>query len=333
MPFRIVRDNIVHMSTDAIVNAANSGLRMGGGVCGSIFDVAGADDMQRACAAIGGCDVGRAVITPGFALPAKYVIHAVGPVWRGGDAGEEAQLRSCYQSSLALALERGLASVAFPLISSGIYGYPRDKALAVAVSAIGEFLLKHDMLVYLVVYDRASYQLSGMLFSSVESYIDEHYVDERTRYAHLRRNLDEDFAEALTCEMPSATPPLMGAVTDSLKKRVSHLDDTFSQAVLGYIDRSGEKDSDVYKRANLDRKLFSKLRGDRNYQPSKQTALSLAIALRLGMDDTRDLLKRAGYALSPSRRSDVIVSYFIDNGKYDIFELNEVLFAFDEPCL
>jgi O-acetyl-ADP-ribose deacetylase (regulator of RNase III) len=344
MPFQIVRDNIVHMKTDAIVNAANANLTAGGGVCGSIFDAAGYEALQRECNAIGRCDVGCAVITKGYKLPAKHIIHAVGPIYMGGNHNEEMLLRSCYLSSLNLAKEHSIASIAFPLISSGIYGYPKDQALQVAISAIGEFLLHHDMMVYLVVYDRDAYRLSEKLFTSIQSYIDDHYVSGRENLEHLRRLPDripskfgdgykDGFAGA---PAPMAAPaPMKASIfpSVSLQNALQYVTDTFSLSVLKWIDRKGFKDVDVYKKANLDRKLFSKLRGNKNYTPSKQTAIALAIALELNLDETKDLLTRAGYALSPCSRFDLIVSYFIRKGNYNIFEINQALFAFDEDLL
>ncbi len=341
MPLLIVRDNIVHMHTDAIVNAANTGLKAGGGVCGSIFDAAGFEELAKDCARIGFCEVGKAVLTPGHRLPAKYVIHAVGPVWQGGNHGEEELLRSCYASALELAKARGLASIAFPLISSGIYGYPKDQALQIAVSQIGSFLLQNDMTVYLVVYDRTSFQLSEKLFSAIQSYIDDNYVHERRNLRHLQApaareappppaalQAGEEISPAL-----EAPRPLFSEIPFSLQNALKRTTDTFSQAVLHIIDRKGFRDVDVYKRANLDRKLFSKLRGNKGYTPSKQTAVALAIALELELNETGDLLARAGYALSPCNRSDLIVSYYIRKGNYNIFEINQALFAFDEAAL
>ena len=357
MPFQIVRDNIVHMHTDAIVNAANVHLQAGGGVCGAIFDAAGHDPLQKACDAIGHCDAGDAVITPGFRLPAKYIIHAVGPIWRGGGQNEEALLRACYTKALNLAREHGLASIAFPLISSGIYGYPKDQALQLAISAIGAFLLNDDMSVYLVVYDQAAYQLSGKLFASIQSYIDDHYVHSREEPRRLRRHEARMHGDAAAQEdrasetnlrgepppMPMAAPSVRAEeykkpdflfrASSSLQSVLKKVPETFSESVLMWIDRKHFEDVSVYKKANLDRKLFSKLRSNRFYAPSKQTAIALCVALELTLEESRDLLARAGYALSPCNRFDLIVSYFISKGNYNIFEINQALFAFDEQLL
>ncbi len=334
MPLLFIRDNIVHMKTDAIVNAANSGLQPGGGVCGSVFDRAGFADMEKACRKIGGCPVGSAVITPGFALPAKYVIHAVGPIWQGGDHNEEALLRSCYIQSLKLAKKRRLKSIAFPLISSGIFGYPKDEALRVAVSAISEFLLKNDMTVYIVVYDERSFCLSEKLVQRVESYIDNRYIEERSAYRHLQPGILSKAAAARLCPMVQADAcPTKESSKRSLSELLAQTEETFSQFLLRLIDERGKKDSDVYNRANLDRRLFSKIRSNKNYKPSKQTVLALCVALELSLDETKDLLGKAGLALTHSSKFDIILEYFISEESYDIFEINEVLFQFDQPLL
>jgi O-acetyl-ADP-ribose deacetylase (regulator of RNase III) len=337
MPLEIVRNDITMMHVDAIVNAANSRLQQGGGVCGAIFAAAGADKLQAECDHIGHCAVGSAVITNGYELPAKHVIHAVGPVWQGGTQNEETLLSSCYTNSLNLALDRGLNSIAFPLISSGIFGYPKSEALRVAISAIGSFLLKHEMMVYLVVFDKAAYTLSERLFESIEAYIDDNYVEKHTsrrRYyseiIHQIREISSTDAEDLFEKekmIPSA------AVPRNLDDVINHVSETFTEMLLRLIDKSGKTDPEVYKRANLDRKLFSKIRSNLKYKPSKNTALALAVALELNLDQTADLLRRAGYALSPSSRFDLIVEYFISEGNYNIFEINEALFAFDESLL
>ena len=342
MPFQIVRNNIVNMPVDAIVNAANSGLLMGGGVCGAIFNAAGAIRMQAACIPLAPCPTGSAVITPGFKLRAKHVIHAVGPVWHGGKRNEEALLRSAYTRSLELAVENALHSIAFPLISSGIYGYPKDQALKVALSAIQNFLLTHDDLdVYLVVFDSKAFTLSSKLSANVQSYIDEHYVRAVEASDSRRMRQHEEF-EAFSAPRPCSAPAparsndlYFERAVRSLDELLSHRhEETFSEMLLRLVDEKGfAKDSIVYKRANIERSVFSKLRSNKDYTPSKSTAVALCIALELNMDQTRDLLSRAGYALSPSSLSDVIISYFIENSQYDIFEINAVLFQYDQTPL
>lgn len=334
MPLLFVRDNIVHMKTDAIVNAADSSLRPGGGVCGSIFDRAGYDKMEKACQKIGGCAVGNAVMTPGFALPAKYVIHAVGPVWQGGSQNEEALLRACYIKSLNLAKKHWLKSIAFPLISSGSCGYPKEEALQIAVSAISSFLLKYEMTVYLVVYDEDSFCLSKKLAQRVERFIDDRYVQVRSSYPHLQPLGIPGVAAYSICPAPRKEDSAPKAIP---RRRLSDLlaqtEETFSQCLLRLIDERGKKDSEVYNRANLDRRLFSKIRSNKNYKPSKQTVLALCVALELSLDETKDLLEKAGFALTHTSKFDIILEYFISEGSYDIFEINAILFQFDQPLL
>ena len=335
MPLIIVRNDITKMSVDAIVNAAKESLLGGGGVDGCIHRAAG-PELLAECRTLGGCKTGDAKITKAYRLPCQYVIHTVGPVWNGGSRGEREQLVSCYHTSLALAKEHQCETVAFPLISSGIFGYPKDQALRVAVDTIGEFLLHNDMTVYLVIFDRKAYQISGKLFADIAEYIDDHYVDAHTdslRERLRRMNAPESRTEAI-CESAMPTTLMMAPrAAGGLDDLLAHLDAGFSESLLKLIDRSGKKDAEVYKKANVDRKLFSKIRNNPDYKPSKSTAIAFAIALELDLDETRDLIARAGYALSASSKFDVIIEYFIGQKKYDIFEINEALFAFDQSLL
>ena len=333
MPFTIVRQDITTMNVDAIVNAANTELQMGGGVCGAIFRAAGARELQAACDRVAPIETGGAAITPGFGLPAKYVIHAAGPVYSHWQKTKSRELlHSAYIESLRLASENGCKSIAFPLISSGIYGYPRDEALEVARSSIEEFLRDHDIEVYLAVFDKASFQISKALLGDVESYIDQHYVD--AHRIDRRRLLDvENAALGKAFSPPVAAAAPMAMPAQGLDDLIENLDEPFSDTLLKLIDKKGKTDVEVYKRANMDRKLFSKIRTGKGYTPKKPTILALAIALELSLNETDDLLERAGYALSHASKFDVIVEYFIVNGKYDIFEINEVLFAYDQPLL
>ncbi len=355
MPFEIVRSDITTMHTDAIVNAANTALQQGGGVCGAIFKAAGESELQRACNAIGRIQTGQAVITPGFGLKAKYIVHTAGPVWRGGGEGEEEQLKSCYRNSLLLAKENGCNSIAFPLISSGIYGYPKEQALRVAADTIREFLDaqspddENDMTVYLCVFDKAAFSLSEALFQSVRSYIDDEYAQ---AHSSLARRLLQVETEALSAErqeelesasafgkrfaMPApaaAFAPTQAPKAKGLDDLIGRLDESFSTSLLRLIDIKGRTDAQVYKRANIDRRLFSKIRCDSSYMPSKRTALALCVALELSVEETKDLLSRAGYTLSKSQKLDVIVEYFLREEMYDIFAINEALFYFDQPLL
>ncbi len=335
MPLEIIRNDITKVHTDAIVNAANPELSGGGGVDEAIHRAAG-PELLAECQKLGGCGIGEARITKGYKLPAKYVIHTVGPVWRGGSGNEEQLLAGCYKSALELAKDYKLESVAFPLISSGTFVYPKDKALKTAISVIGDFLLGNDMTVYLVVYDKTAFALSEKLFFSISQYIDDRYTDEHRycRYNRIENSLNVEqyprneqirytVEESIAFEKPSR----------SLDEVIQHLDESFSQMLLRLIDEKGMTDAETYKRANIDRKLFSKIRNDINYRPGKSTAIAFAIALRLNLDETRDLLLKAGFALSGSSKFDIIIQYFLEEGNYNIFEINEALFAFDQNLL
>lgn len=327
MPLIIVRNDITKMKVDAIVNAANETLLGGGGVDGCIHRAAGPELLQE-CRTLGGCRTGEAKITGAYCLPCRYIIHTVGPVWDGGKYGEREKLASCYRTSLALAKEHGCEAVAFPLISSGIFGYPKDQALRVAVDAISEFLAENDMTVYIVIFDRAAYQIGNKLFADIAAYIDDHYVDAHTdsRRERMRRMGVVESRMLTACE----DAPMAAS---GLDEALAHLDTGFSETLLKLIDRSGKKDTEVYKKANVDRKLFSKIRNNPDYKPSKPTAVAFAIALELSLPETRDLIARAGYALSSSSKFDVIIEYFIMQRDYDIFKINEALFAFDQSLL
>lgn len=324
MPIQIVRNDITLMAADAIVNAANTSLLGGGGVDGCIHRAAG-PELLAECRTLGGCPTGSAKVTKGYRLPCKYVIHTVGPVWQGGGHGEQELLESCYRTSLALALEKGCETVAFPLISAGVYRYPKDQALQVAMETIGKFLLEHEMTVYIVIFDKASFQLGETLFADIAAYIDDHYVEEHT---DLPSRSDRRYWDSLpqAAAMPMAAPR-------TLDELVDHLDESFSQMLLRKIDEKGLTDAQCYKRANIDRKLFSKIRSDKLYRPSKPTVLAFAIALELPMEEVHQLLRTAGFALSRSNKFDVIVEYFLSQGQYDVLAINEALFAFDQSLL
>ena len=327
MPLIIVRNDITKMKVDAIVNAANETLLGGGGVDGCIHRAAG-PELLAECRTLGGCKTGDAKITGAYRLPCRYIIHTVGPVWNGGKYGEREQLASCYRTSLALAKERGCETVAFPLISSGIFGYPKDQALRVAVDTISEFLAENDMTVYIVIFDRTAYQIGNKLFADIAAYIDDHYVDAHTD-SHRERMRRMGVVESRMLTAYEDAPMAVGRLDEAL----AHLDTGFSETLLKLIDRSGKKDAEVYKKANVDRKLFSKIRNNPDYKPSKPTAVAFAIALELNLRETRDLIARAGYVLSPSSKFDVIIEYFIMQRDYDIFKINEALFAFDRSLL
>ena len=325
MPFEIIRNDITNVKVDAIVNAANTALQMGGGVCGAIFRAAGAQQLQQACDQIGSCQTGDAVITPAFQLQAKYIIHTVGPVWKGGNKNEKQLLANCYRKSLQLAKENGCESIAFPLISAGIYGYPKREALTIATNEIQAFLKQYDMHIILVVFEKEAVQLSNERYSDIRAYIDDYYVAEQPvrSLIQIEERLFGPFEEVEE-KLESVR---------SLDHIMDYLEETFSERLFRLIDERGLKDSEVYKRANIDRRLFSKIRSNKDYMPQKKTAIALAISLELTIDDTLDLLKTAGYTLSSSHKFDMIIKYFIEHQIYNIFEINEALFAFEQPLL
>lgn len=345
MPIQIIRNDITKIQCDAIVNAANSSLLGGGGVDGAIHKAAG-KGLLIECMKLGGCKVGQAKLTGAHKLPARFIIHTVGPKWKDGKNGEKELLESCYRESLRLAFENKCESIAFPLISSGVYGYPKDQALRVAVDVISGFLIEHDMLVYIVVFDKSAFQISEKLFTDIASYIDDKYVDTHFEFNRTRRCdsgestllgetqilSDEFFEECDTAQLapqPSMAMPKMQSLDDVL----GQIDESFSEMLLRKIDEKGMKDSECYKKANIDRKLFSKIRSDTHYKPSKATAIAFSIALELSLEETKDMLMKAGFALSHSNKFDIIIEYFITNENYNIFEINEALFAFDQSLL
>lgn len=346
MPFEIVRNDITKMRVDAIVNTANPRPVIGLGTDSQIHEKAG-PDLLVARQKIGSIDVGCAAITPAFNLHAQYVIHTVGPVWDGGSYGEEKLLRSCYDNSLKLALEHNCHSIAFPLISTGNYGFPKDKALQIAVAAFSAFLMEHEMQIYLVVFNRQAFKLSEKLFHRVASYIDQNYVDEReqelyrieakeARRSRRRRYADIDrmeVCEAASVYEDNSIPAPTASKAMSLEDALKAADISFSEALLQLIDKSGKKDSLIYKKANISKQHFSKIKNNPHYQPTKSTAFALAIALELDLDQTKELISKAGYAITNSSKQDLIVKYFIEQKQYDIMEINIALYDFDQSLL
>ena len=359
MPFSIVRNDITKMQVDAIVNAGKRTLLGGGGVDGAIHKAAG-KGLLAECKTLGGCEVGEAKVTGAYELPCKYVIHTVGPVWKGGMQCEKELLRACYINSLNLAKTLGCKSVAFPLISSGTFRFPKSVALKIATDAMTEFLRENEMNIVLVLFDEESFR-EGKRFFEVTEYINDRYC----RLGSLERQRNEDFPRffpqaapiqykeeykssafgtAVESEDSSAPSDLIKAfpsgvplpchmLTSDLSSKLSNLDESFSQMLLRKIDECGMTDVQCYKKANIDRKLFSKIRSDIHYKPKKATALAFAIALELSLDETSELLEKAGFALSHSSKFDIIIEYFIENRNYNIFEINETLYAFDQSLL
>lgn len=344
MPLQIIRNDITKVECDAIVNAANSTLLGGGGVDGAIHKAAGRGLLLE-CMKLGGCRVGEAKVTKGYNLPCKYVIHTVGPKWKGGSNNERELLESCYKNSLELAKKNNCESVAFPLISSGVYGYPMNEAFKVAVDTVAEFLMHNDMLVYIVVYNKNALATGSKLFTDIAQYIDDNYVAEHSPYDSRRINnacesmplpqtqflSNEEKCYACNEDIAMSTP--VPEDTADLSDIVIKLDESFSQMLLRKIDEKGMTDSECYKKANIDRKLFSKIRSNPDYKPSKPTVIAFCIALELSLAETNEMLLKAGFALSHSNKFDVIIEYFIKRENYNIFEINEALFAFDQSLL
>ena len=316
MPIKILRQDITKIKCDAIVDPTDVHYSHGGGVDAAIHTAAGVE-LYHACMEQGTLEVGNAVITPAYSLPCKYVIHTVGPWWEGGDQGEEVLLRSCYRRSLDIGVANKCKSIAFPLIASGTFGFPKDKVLKIAVDEISTFLFDNELLVYIVVYDKTSYSISEKLFSDVTSFIEDTYEEEGRLFKSARR---------ARCDC--ASYPM-----ESLDDMLNQIDESFSQMLLRKIDERGMTDTECYKKANVDRKLFSKIRSNVNYKPSKTTVIAFAIALELSLDETEDMLRKAGFALSHSNKFDIIIEYFISHANYNIYEINEVLYQFDQSTL
>ena len=333
MPFLMIRNDITKVAADAIVNPANRNLLQGSGTSRAIYQAAGEQELTAACEAIGHSEPGRAVCTPAFGLPAKYIFHAVCPAWHGGFFGEAKQLAGAYHSALELAAEYHCESVAFPLLSSGNYGYPKEQAFRIAVDTITQYVMEHDLTVYLVLYDRHSLAVSRKLFASVEEYIDDHYVaqnDESYEFDR-RRRLEEDAALPMMGAVPAPAAAPMAA--RSLEHLMDNLDERFTTRLLRLIDERGLKDSTVYKQANISRQHFSKIQCNRDYNPKKKTVLAFAVGLHLSEDETIDLLQSAGYAFSDGSKRDWIVRYCLEHKIYNINQVNTLLFEYDQEQL
>jgi len=356
MPFNIIRNDITKVRADAIVNTANPKPVIGRGTDSAIYAAAGREQLLAARREIGAIESGQAVSTEAFNLKAKYIIHTVGPVWIDGSHGERDILRSCYANSLALAAELKCKSIAFPVIASGVYGFPKDEALNIALSEIGKFLLTHEMKVTMVVFDRRAVELSRELVGGIEEYIDEHAAQElraaeygASYLEHRRQRLeelthledsaiveaeetaDEDSGALYSSSLPAS--PFPDVSNKTLDEAVESAGKSFQEKLFELIDASGMDDVTVYKKANIDRKVFSSIRCKPDYKPKKKTAVAFAIALQLDFPTMQDLLTRAGIALSPNDPFDLIIGYFVTHGIYDIYEINAALFHYGQPIL
>lgn len=366
MPFKIVRNDLTKMQVDVVVNTANAKPRYGNGIDFAIYQAAGEEQLLEARKKIGKMEEGEAAITSGFNLPAKYIIHAVSPLYRDGKSGEEDKLRACYQNSFRLALEKGCKSIAFPLIATGQFGYPKEEGMEIAVNEINHFLLYHEMMVFLVVFDEKSTNLAKRLQSELDAYINEHYVEEKVQqeYKTLRFSKEEnknalkdhspctewkvleeidensfDFEEFGECDFDfnESDEYCFGfddlELDDSrLKERLTHISDTFQEYLFYLIKLKGITNPEVYTNALITKQTFSKIKKNPNYHPDKATALRLCIGARLSLDETKDLLARAGYALSPCDKMDIIFTFYIENKIYDMYALDISLEKYGLPC-
>lgn len=351
MPFQIIRNDITKVKADVIVNTANPHPVIGSGTDSAIYRAAGEEKLLAERKKIGDIAPGKVAVTPAFNLSAKHIIHTVGPAWVDGNHGERETLRACYDNSLSLAAELNAESIAFPLIATGVYGFPKDEALNIALAEIGKFLLTHDMKVILVVFDKKAFELSGQLVGQIDEYIDEHGIGliRESEYGgsdiqRRRRRMEEERMLQSICladaepdyeEEAALAPsaPFVDVEGKSLDEVLDDAGETFQQRLFKLIDASGMDDVTVYKKANIDRKVFSRIRCKTDYKPKKKTAVAFAIALKLDMPTMLDLLSRAEIAFSPSNKFDLIITYFVTNGNYDIFEINAALFKYGQPIL
>ena len=370
MAFQIVRNDITKIKADAIVNTANPEPVYMAGTDSAIYVAAGAEKLLEERKKIGRIAEGEVAVTPAFNLDAKYIFHTVGPVWQGGSSGEKETVKNCYLNCLNKAVGLGIESIAFPLIATGVYGFPKAEALQIATSVFSSFLAENDLEITLVVFDNESFELTGKIFAGVNQFIDENYVEEKTEeeygaavaeacedaeitedagpsdYKKERRKFHQNMlrlgafrdvpppaAASVAYEAKATAASACGGSQRSLDDVVKNISETWSESLLRMITEKGYSDVEVYRRANVDRKLFSKIRSNKDYKPKKSTAVAFALALKLNLDETKDFIGRAGYAFSPSSKFDLIVEYFIENEVYEFMTINMALFEHNEPLL
>ena len=335
MPYEIIRQDITRMQVDAIVDPTDYMFSGSGGTDARIHFAAG-PELRKVCDGLPLLKEGEVAVTEGFRLPCKYIIHTFGPIWQGGSFDERNQLVACYRNALQAANERSCESIAFPLISSGTFGFPKDKVLRIALDTITSFLMSHDMMVYLLVYDKTSYEISKKLQKDIDAFIDEHYIDRQQlkfdpyTYTYVPKEKAADQSPAVPAPHAETAP---AKPSKTLEEALSQKHESFSDALLRLITSSGMSDAECYRKANITKQHFSKIRSNAHYQPTKQTVLAFAVVLRLSLEETKKLLEKAGLALSSSNQADIIVEYFITTKKYDLNEINEVLYQYDQKCL
>ena len=341
MPFKIIRDDITKVKADAIVNPVNPEVSIGGGVESAIYEAAGKEKLLEARKELGRLHPGKVGVTEAFNLDAKYIVHVSGLYWKGGNSFEARCLEECYEKALKAALDKGCKSIAFPLLATGTYGFPKDIGLDVAVSAFTEFLEEYEMDITLVVFGNDAVNVSGKLAYEVRSFVDDKYVKEALeaeykedrnieRYAlpnerfHLLLKEETYDVPDGACTKDTFSAKQPGSLEAALKNIYK---ESFEKHLQQLINKKGLKNSEVYAAANISKQYFSKLLKGQ-VKPSKDKMLALAVGLRLNMDEVVDFLRIAGYALSPISQTDTVVEYFIRKQEYNVLKINIVLFDY-----
>ena len=334
MPIRVFRNDITLVKADAIVNSANPEPIIGGGAEAAIYEAADKKALLAERKKIGDINPGEVAYTPAFKLSAKYIIHTVGPIWRGGSQGEAVILSSCYEKSLELAEELGCKSIAFPFISTGTYGFPKDKAIEIAAASINRFLKYHKMSVILVVLDKESFKISGKKFSDVASFIEANIVEEKLNKVYKsasgisRRNSLIEFRNLHFMHQRN-TDELPDDISELLKMSKA----SFSSRVQSMVQQRGLEPSDLYNKSGLlTKKIYSDMKtlGD-NYRPKKGTAVAFCLALELDLPQTLELIGSAGWTLSDSKYIDLIIKWHIDKKDFNIRHINDTLNTYGYP--
>lgn len=319
MRFQIVNADITSLTVDAIVNPTDAHFSGSGNTDLAIHQAAGVG-LRAECSHLPELQTGAIAVTGGYELPCRYVFHTVGPVWQGGGHNEAILLRSCYVNALLQAKKLGAASIAFPLISSGSFGFPKDQVMELAIGAIRDFqeTLDGELDVTLCVFHRTAFEL--------------HRKDELEAFL-ARKAQPLPMMDFCAAESMPASPRPKASIKGSLEQWLQKRDDTFAVTLLKLIDQKGMTEVECYKKAQVTKKTFWKINNTPNYHPSKQTALAFAIALELSLEETEQFLKTVGYSLSHSNTFDLIIEYYITSGIYDLYEINAALYRYDQVCL